>query len=56
MVASQLTSEKNPPANASDAGGKGSIPGWEGSLEREMAIYFSILAWKMLRTEEPSRL
>ena len=31
---------------------------WVGAVpwRREMAIHFSILAWKMLWTEEPSRL
>ena len=48
---------KNPPADASDTGDMGSIPGLGGvPLRREMAIHFSILAWKMLWTEEPSRL
>ena len=28
-------------------------PGWEDPLEKEMATHFSILAWKMSRTEEP---
>ena len=30
--------------------------GWEDPPEEEMAIYSSILAWKILRTEEPSGL
>ena len=30
--------------------------GWEDSLEKEMAIYLSLLAWKMPRTEEPGKL
>ena len=30
--------------------------GQEDSLEEEMATYFSILAWKIPWTEEPSRL
>ena len=29
---------------------------WEDSLEEEMAIHFSILAWKIPWTEEPGRL
>ena len=29
--------------------------GWEGLLEKEMAIHSSILAWKIPRTEEPGR-
>ena len=27
--------------------------GWEDPLEKEMATHSSILAWKILRTEEP---
>ena len=30
--------------------------GWEDPLEREMAIHFSTLAWKIPWTEEPGRL
>ena len=30
--------------------------GWEDALEKEMANHFSILAWRILRTEEPGRL
>ena len=30
--------------------------GQEDPLEKEMAIHCSILAWEILRTEEPSRL
>ena len=29
---------------------------WEGSLEKEMAIHSSTLAWKIPWTEEPDRL
>ena len=36
--------EKNPPANAGDAG---SIPGVGRSLEKEMATHVSILAWRI---------
>ena len=28
---------------------------WEDPLEKEMAIHSSILAWRIPRTEEPSR-
>ena len=35
------------------AGDVGSIPGWKGPLEEEMAIYSSIFAWRTLWTEEP---
>ena len=44
---------KNPPANA---GGVGSILGWEDHLEKEMATHSSILAWRIPYTEEPGRL
>ena len=30
--------------------------GWEDPLEKEMATYSSVLAWKISRTEEPGRL
>ena len=30
--------------------------GWEDLLEKEMATHSSILAWEILRTEEPGRL
>ena len=30
--------------------------GWEDPLEKEMAIYSTILAWRILWTEEPGRL
>ena len=30
--------------------------GWEDTLEKEMAIYSSILAWRIPWTEEPGRL
>ena len=29
---------------------------WEDPLKKEMAAHFSILAWKIPRTEEPGRL
>ena len=44
---------KNPPANARDLG---SIPGSERTLEKEMAVHSSVLAWKIPWTEEPGRL
>ena len=44
---------KNPSANAGDMG---SIPGWEDSLEKEMATHSSILAWEMSWTEESGQL
>ena len=30
--------------------------GWEDLLEKEIAIHFSTLAWKIPQTEEPGRL
>ena len=30
--------------------------GWEDPLEKEMATYYSILAWEIPRTEEPGGL
>ena len=30
--------------------------GWEDLLEKEMATHFSILAWRILLTEEPGEL
>ena len=47
---------KNLPVNAGDTGDKGSILGWEDTLEKEMATYSSILAWRIPQTEEPGRL
>ena len=38
---------KNLPANAGDIRDTGSIPGSERSLEKGMAIYFSVLAWRI---------
>ena len=43
-------------ASAYNAGDPGSIPGWERSLEKEMATHSSILAWKIPWTQEPDRL
>ena len=34
----------------------GSIPGWEDSLEKELATCSSILAWEIPWTEEPGTL
>ena len=44
---------RNPPAIVGDVG---SFPGSGRSLQEEMAIHSSILAWKILWTEEPGRL
>ena len=43
---------KNPP---SIVGYMGSVP-WENPLEKEVATHFSILAWEIPQTEEPSGL
>ena len=39
-----------------NAGDPGSIPGWGRSLEKGMATYSSILAWRIPWTEEPGEL
>ena len=44
---------KNPPAKQET---QVQSVGWEDPLEKEMAIYPSILAWKMQWTEEPGGL
>ena len=48
---------KNPPAKAGDIKDAGSIPGSERALGKaEMATHSSILAWRILWTEEPGGL
>ena len=47
---------KNPPANVGDTRIGGSIPGLEDPLEESRATHCSVLAWRIPRTEEPSRL
>ena len=47
---------KKLPANAGDVRDVGLIPGSEDPLEKEMAPYFSILAERIPRTEEPAGL
>ena len=47
---------KNLPANAGDERDAGFIPGQEDPLQEGMAIHSRILAWRILRTEEPGRL
>ena len=42
--------------SACNAGGVGSIPGQEDSLEEEMAVHSSLLAWRISWTEEPGGL
>ena len=46
---------KNPSANAGDIRDTVSIPAWGRPLEEEMANHPSILAWRILWTEEPGR-
>ena len=47
---------KNPPTNAGDAGNVSSVPGWGRPLEKDMATFSSILAWRIPRTEDPGGL
>ena len=42
--------------NAEDTGDMALILGWEDPLEEEMATHSSVLAWKILWTEESGRL
>ena len=42
--------------SAYNVGDWGLISGWEDPLEKEMATHYSIFAWKITWTEEPSRL
>ena len=43
-------------ASVYNAGDPGSIPGSGSSLEKEIAIHSSTIAWKIPWTEEPGRL
>ena len=55
--ASQVTLVvKNLPANARDIRDADLILGWEGPMEEEVATHSRIIAWRILRTEEPCRL
>ena len=47
---------KNPFANAGDIETRIQSLGWEDSLQEGMATHFSILAWRIPWTEEPSKL
>ena len=47
---------KNLPASAGDTRGLGSVLGWKDPLKEVMANQASILAWRILWTEEPGRL
>ena len=47
---------KNPTANSEDIGDMGSIPGQENPLKEATATHSSLLAWRILWTEEPGGL
>ena len=47
---------ENLPANAGNKEIWVRSLGWEGSLEKDMATHTSILAWRILWTEEPAGL
>ena len=47
---------KNLPADAGDARGLGSTLGQEDPLEKEMATYSSVRAWRIPWTKEPGGL
>ena len=49
-------SGKEPACQSRDVRGVGLIPGWEDPLEKGMAIPSSILAWRILWTQEPGGL
>ena len=49
-------SSKESTCNAGAEGDAGLIPGWEDPLEEGMATHSSILAWRILWTEEPGGL
>ena len=51
-----LRAKKKKKESACNVGDTGSIPGSEGSLEKEMAAHSSILAWEIPWTEEPGGL
>ena len=57
MLASQVALVvKNPSVNAADMRDSVLFLGQEDPLEEGMAIHSSILAWRILWTEEPGRL
>ena len=47
---------KNPPATQETQEMRVRFLGWEDPLEKGMTIYSSILAWRILWTEEPGGL
>ena len=47
---------KTSSANEGDLRDGGSVPGWADLLEKGMASHSSILAWRILQTEEPGGL
>ena len=42
--------------SACNTGDPGSVTGWGDPLDKEMVTHSSVLAWKILWTEEPGRL
>ena len=58
LTASQVVAVamKNWPPKAVNVRNVGLLPGQEDLLEDEMATHFSILGWRIPRTEEPGRL
>ena len=47
---------ENLPVKAGDIRNVGLSPDWEDPLKKEMATHSCILAWRILRMEEPGRL
>ena len=56
MASQEAPVVKNLPANAGDVRDAGLVPALEDTLEKEMATHSSILAWRILWTEEPGGL
>ena len=56
MNAINIPGRSDSKESALNAGDLGSIPGSEDPLEMEMATHSSILAWRILWTEEPGGL
>ena len=51
-----VTHGKGGKESACKSGDQGSSLGWEDPLEKEMATYSSILAWRIPQAEEPDGL
>ena len=56
MQLPRCTEAQNPPANAGDQETQVRSPGWDDALKEGMMTHSSILAWRILRTEEPGGL